>query len=553
MDPTYVSGTYDGIAPADFVPGKNKFAADNHLPIATTSGGAMDGTGTFDWMAQQLENGADVEMRIQYPDDGGHWVTAVGYSVAADGTQRIYVNDPLSPGPRTDSYVVKPDGTIVGYPYGNGKISFAVAETRVIWGDSSNFDVKNFTGVTTNDFEVTLGGVTPGQVRGTYTGSLGYPNSTKTATAGGTAVGWSGGSTPPNGKAHFGYSLAPGVTPTSIRLSWTKDGVIVGTLPSIPHRFQINEHGGLVATVTNESATPVAIQRSVAVLTNVIPLDHLNVQNPLLASQLALIDPEPVLLGPGEVMEHELPQIPPEAAAVVLAYGVRSDIAAPDWDAYYYNEALLYLPKAFSSIGELKGVPDGTPVTLDTPTPVVESRGPWIDSFFDLFTCMEDRSSGLAVNTNGMMDIARGDRVLVTGVMSTVAGMRVLQADDIQVYSSGGSVPEPLGMSGKWLGGPGLMQSIGLDTTSLPVTVWGRVTGPIAIPPAYAPGYNHAYLVDDGSSTPVTLATQDMELLPGTYVTATGVSSTWAFSPLYPGFKTVLPHSDEDITPYGPD
>ncbi len=555
MAPGYTSGTYPGISPSNFVPGKNRFTARNHLPIATTSGGSMNGAGTFDWMKQQLKNGADVEMRIQYPGDGGHWVTVVGYSVAADGTQRIYINDPLSPGPRTDSYVVKPDGTIVGYPYGTAKMSFAVAETRVVWGDSSNFDVKNYTGVTTNDFEVTLGGVTPGQVKKTYTGLLGYPNSSKSTTTGGTKVTWNGGSTSPNGKEHFGYTLASGVTPTSIQLSWTKDGVVVGTLPSVPHGFKISDHGGLVATVTNANATAqVAVQRSVAVLTSVVQLDDLNAQNGALASQLVLIDPQPIPLGPGETLEYEIPQLPAEVAAVVLAYGVRSDIADPDWDAYYYNEALLYLPQAFSSIGELKTVPDGTPVTLDTPAPVVESLGgPWIDSFFDVFMSMENKSSGLAVDTNGMMDIARGDMLLATGVMTTVAGMRILQADDIQVYSTGGSVPTPLGMSGKWLGGPGLIQSIGLDTTGLPVTVWGRVAGPVEIPPGYAPGYNHAYLVDDGSGTPVTLATHDMDLAPGTFVTATGVSSSWALSPLDPGFKTVLPHSDEDIIPLGAD
>ncbi len=128
MNSTWVAGQYPGISPANFLPGKIKFVMDNNLSINSVSGGAFDGTGTFDFIKAAIEANKDVEMRIQYPGDGGHWVTIAGWY--DDGTTRkLYFKDPLTGGDKVEEYTIN-GTTIKDYKYGAGaQISFAVAES----------------------------------------------------------------------------------------------------------------------------------------------------------------------------------------------------------------------------------------------------------------------------------------------------------------------------------------------------------------------------------------------------------------------------------------
>lgn len=551
MAPGYTTGTYPGISPSNFLPGKNKFTQRHGLPIASTAGGSMNGAGTFEFISEQLKQGADVEMRIQYqpiPPGGGHWVTVVGYSVGSDGKKRIYINDPLSPGPGTESYEIEADGTIKGYPYGTGKISFAVAENRVLWGTASNFDVKNYTGQAANDFEVVLGGVQPNQVKETYTGFFGYPNASTSASPGGTTVRWTGGTTTPGTKSHFGYTLPKDVKPTSVKMTWTKDGVVIADLPSSPQTFRVRDTGGLQAVVTNDSGMPLLIQRSFALLTESVPLEGLNVQNPHLMGSLIPIDPGPIFLDPGQELAFDLEDIPHTTAAMVFAYGVHFE-PIPDsfFDVFFLNEALTGVPQPHSNTATLKSVPEGALVTLDVPTIVSGSWNYRVDSFFDVFLSMDNRASGLAVRSNGT-PVEPGDRITATGTVQTVAGMRVLNACDMQVYSSGEERPRPLGIPNRSLGGWSSTGTMGLDVTGLLVTTWGRVLGPMVVPPGYMPEHAMAYAVSDGSGAPTAVVVRDPSVLePGLYITAKGVLSSWAYYPWEPGNRIVIPDSDSDI------
>ena len=128
-----------GIAPNDFLPGKEKITKRRKLPLVNHKIGQFNGQKTFEQMAEELAKGQDVEMRIQYKDArgraiGGHWVTVVGVESFRSGTQHIQIHDPLSPGPaKLQIYRLDPKAEhgirIVNYPYGRAYVSFAIAES----------------------------------------------------------------------------------------------------------------------------------------------------------------------------------------------------------------------------------------------------------------------------------------------------------------------------------------------------------------------------------------------------------------------------------------
>jgi len=130
----------EGIAPADFLPGKEKITKRRKLPLVNHKIGEFNGENTFEAMAKELHKGQDVEMRIQYKDArgrniGGHWVTVVGVERLTTGAELVEIHDPLSPGP-AKLQIYRLDKAVYGhrlanYPYGPAYISFAVAESYV--------------------------------------------------------------------------------------------------------------------------------------------------------------------------------------------------------------------------------------------------------------------------------------------------------------------------------------------------------------------------------------------------------------------------------------
>ncbi|BCW99440.1 MAG: hypothetical protein KatS3mg024_2267 [Armatimonadota bacterium] len=125
-------------------------------------------------------------------------------------------------------------------------------------------------------------------------------------------------------------------------------------------------------------------------------------------------------------------------------------------------------------VGVAKMLADGEPVLLQ---PVVVSA-----VFGDHYYVQEvDRSSGLRVE--GAAPAGVGHRVSLRGLMGSVGGERTLV--DAEVVSSpvAGSVPVPLAVLGRDLGGtalgpftPGVSGGLGLNNVGLYVRVWGVVT-----------------------------------------------------------------------------
>ncbi|MDO8683781.1 MAG: S8 family serine peptidase [Armatimonadota bacterium] len=131
------------------------------------------------------------------------------------------------------------------------------------------------------------------------------------------------------------------------------------------------------------------------------------------------------------------------------------------------------------------------------------------------------RTSGLKV-VGGPWPVVEGDKVEVTGILSTVNGERQINASNVKIVVQRQAVPLPLGISAHLLvggnsnGSPGLSQAVGLNNVGLLVTSWGEVTSLepdkfyMRIEPSFEVG------VALGGLTPPVV---------GNFVSVTGVSS----------------------------
>lgn len=168
----------------------------------------------------------------------------------------------------------------------------SAANAQWVKGTLSNFDVRNNTGATANDFELYLAGVNPSDVTSLYRGN--YPN---TAISDSTVIRWTGSTTPDGGVAHFGVGLRDSINPASVAMTWTFNGGIVGSIPDVAQKWDWLS-GQQVARddITNRSLTTVWIQRRVTtVLDLTLNLDDLLVGEPLW-NAAQLIDPAPLPL-----------------------------------------------------------------------------------------------------------------------------------------------------------------------------------------------------------------------------------------------------------------
>jgi hypothetical protein len=112
----------DGVVPADFIRGKNEWAAKKGLPIVTASVGNSQGIGSLEAIREGLAVGKAAELRIRFAEPttggkykiaGGHLITVVGVTETPNGTF-IDVNDPRTPD-GTETYRVE-NGQIENYP-----------------------------------------------------------------------------------------------------------------------------------------------------------------------------------------------------------------------------------------------------------------------------------------------------------------------------------------------------------------------------------------------------------------------------------------------------
>ena len=122
----------------------------------------------------------------------------------------------------------------------------------------------------------------------------------------------------------------------------------------------------------------------------------------------------------------------------------------------------------------LRLIPDGFPVSVSDGV---------VTAAFDGFFYIEspDRTEGIRVIASTPVNV--GDSPMVSGRLATIDGERALLADIVWPGTSGNTVPTPLGLSLRTLGGgplgenvPGVDGMRGANNVGLLVRVWGRVT-----------------------------------------------------------------------------
>ena len=188
-------------------------------------------------------------------------------------------------------------------------------------GNLSNFDVWNRTGVTANDFDLFLDGITPAQITSTWTGS--YPNVTKTFNGTGTLLHWTGNFTAPGSSAHFGVHLLDNLSPTSTTWNWTFGGTSVGSVPGIwqPWFFL---PGVVRDRLINPWTFPLWIQRRVIIAPRIIGLGDLLVGGQLW-NDATVIDSSPILFpGGSSILDFDFPD-QGTTASYAMMYDLYSD------------------------------------------------------------------------------------------------------------------------------------------------------------------------------------------------------------------------------------
>ncbi len=123
-----------------------------------------------------------------------------------------------------------------------------------------------------------------------------------------------------------------------------------------------------------------------------------------------------------------------------------------------------------------------------------------------------DRSSGIKVIGNG---VSTGDKLMVTGRMTTIGAERAVRADSITILRQSQLLPKPIGMLNRDMG-DWQVQNRGPDNTGMLIRVWGWVTEKS----------NGWFKIDDGSSDGVRVSTAIVNAPEtGDLVVVTGVSS----------------------------
>lgn len=193
-----------------------------------------------------------------------------------------------------------------------------------IQGSLSNFDVWNRSGIIANDFMVTLGGVLAQSIGDIYNGYFcPFPNGHTEPTTSGTIVKWGPGpgQVNPGQKAHFGFTIAGGLTPLSYTFQWTQNNVVIATVPVTPGTWRTLTGQRMAAPVrnriTNEEFTPVWVFRRVNFSMVPIILDDLLLGMPLDATA-TVIDASPVRLLPQGSLAFDYYGIPDGAWGVVM-------------------------------------------------------------------------------------------------------------------------------------------------------------------------------------------------------------------------------------------
>jgi len=221
------------------------------------------------------------------------------------------------------------------------------------------------------------------------------------------------------------------------------------------------------------------------------------------------------------------------------------------------SERWITSPEILHSISTARTKPDDSLVTV-TGKPV--SAG--TDDFTNVFYIVEpDRFSGMRVLWSDSA-VERNGQATVSGVVRTVSGERVIEAQAVALGGSSADALTPLGFINRSLGGsspapivPGIPGAIGLYNVGVLVRAWGRVT---------SVGSDWFY-IDDGTGfedgtgskgvkvTVAGLAGGTGFVLPqkNDYVLVTGLSSCEIPQGKTDPIRLLRPRSGSDITNLG--
>ncbi|MBI2842241.1 MAG: carboxypeptidase regulatory-like domain-containing protein [Armatimonadetes bacterium] len=171
-----------------------------------------------------------------------------------------------------------------------------------------------------------------------------------------------------------------------------------------------------------------------------------------------------------------------------------------------------------ANVSDVGSQADGTFLRITTPVGATVSSATFGDGSY--YVEELDRSAGLKA-VGGATAI--GDRVVIAGVLGTVAsGEKVLMPARV-TSKTAGSPLGPLAMNNKTVGGggggfqPGITGATGPNNIGLLVTVYGRVS---------SPGTND-FILDDGSGVNLKVVMPSGQAIPAAdlWVTVTGISS----------------------------
>lgn len=279
-------------------------------------------------------------------------------------------------------------GEYIGTMLNAAWVQFA-APPLVVRDWLSNFDVVNRTGIRVNDFKITLFGITPNQIAGTYTNPNYGPPSIM-AMPGNTMVTYG-----PTGNyftevgqtEHFGVRLRgnPIGNPPRICFDWTLNGepVTVGGDPNMPTQVWdpvLCRMVDIIRNVTWRQPRRLRVQRRVNRREGPIQLTEM-LRNGSLFQQSIVIDDQPVIIEP----EGELPFVDsffdisvelPAMQGVLMSYDVF------DIEGQYIGTMMNAANAGLIPLRTMKGRIRVDCEPEDLP---LQARFRSVDSFFDVF------------------------------------------------------------------------------------------------------------------------------------------------------------------------
>ena len=198
------------------------------------------------------------------------------------------------------------------------------AQAQEITGTLSNFDVKNDTGYTANDFHLELDGVSSSDVNSLWTGS--YPNLAMSG-SGDLVIDWTGATTANGATAHFGVGLDGDDNPSAFNAYWTLNGAKLGTGRQGGFQDWFLSGGQVQDVILNPVGSPTLwIQRRTNTSNGLIGLGDLLVGGALW-NGATLLDNQPVQLLAGASLTYNFPALGPITQQVneVMMYDVFAD------------------------------------------------------------------------------------------------------------------------------------------------------------------------------------------------------------------------------------